>query len=193
MLVLSRKLPSATNLRSRRGEQESKAPLFARHKIGWLSRLGPGFPLAVEIIPYSHEHTRKSLERLPTMVGTRAVLRRGSLTNNKADGIDVVVTDDGNFILDVFFDKPIANVQQMALELDALTGVVEHGLVPDPADFVIVGRRDETETIDAARCKLSHSQASWSDMPMKKPIEWSGVKNRRPLHFESSAEGVDNQ
>jgi len=45
--------------------------------------LGPGFPLPVEITPFCHEHTRKLIEQLPTVKGCKAVLRMGSISNNK--------------------------------------------------------------------------------------------------------------
>ena len=45
--------------------------------------LGPNFPLPVEITPFCYEHTRKVIENLPSVKGCRAVLRKGSVINNK--------------------------------------------------------------------------------------------------------------
>ena len=45
--------------------------------------LGPGFPLPVEITPFCHEHTLRLVEGLPSVKGCKAVLRMGSIANNK--------------------------------------------------------------------------------------------------------------
>ena len=35
--------------------------------------LGPGFPLPVEITPFCHEHTRRVIEALPALKGTKYI------------------------------------------------------------------------------------------------------------------------
>ena len=45
--------------------------------------LGPGFPLPVEITPFCHEHTLRLVQGLPSVKGCKAVLRMGSIANNK--------------------------------------------------------------------------------------------------------------
>jgi ribose 5-phosphate isomerase A len=66
----------------------------------------------VEITPFCYEHTRRLIESLPSLQGgvPTAVIRRGSSSNNKQDGPDIAVTDNGNFIVDLFFAKPIPDV-----------------------------------------------------------------------------------
>lgn len=107
-----------------------------------LSRsLGPGFPLPVEITPFCYLHTIRQIERLPSLKGCKGVLRMGSSANNKADGPNIAVTDNGNYIVDLHFaqDGPgISDAAQAAKELKATVGVVEHGLFCGMADTVIV-------------------------------------------------------
>lgn len=100
--------------------------------------LGPNFPLPVEITPFCHEHTRRLIENLPSIKGCRAVLRRGSIANNKPDGEEIAVTDNGNYIVDLFFDKPLENVALTASELKNTVGVVEHGIFANMCYAVIV-------------------------------------------------------
>jgi ribose 5-phosphate isomerase A len=66
------------------------------------------------------------------------VLRKGSIANNKPDGDKIAVTDNGNYIVDLFFDKPIADVALAAKELKNTVGVVDHGIFAGMTHAVIV-------------------------------------------------------
>ena len=46
----------------------------------------------------------------------------GSISNNKNDGANIAVTDNGNYIVDLFFTAPIADVALAAKELKATVG-----------------------------------------------------------------------
>ena len=46
----------------------------------------------------------------------------GSISNNKNDGTNIAVTDNGNYIVDLFFTAPIADVALAAKELKATVG-----------------------------------------------------------------------
>lgn len=100
--------------------------------------LGPGFPLPVEITPFCHEHTRRLIESLPSVKGCKAVLRMGNVANNKNDGPNIAVTDNGNYIVDLFFTSPIKDVAAAAKELKATVGVVDHGIFAGFTTAVIV-------------------------------------------------------
>jgi ribose 5-phosphate isomerase A len=105
-------------------------------------RLGPGFPLPVEITPFCHENTIRGMQAIPALQKARLVLRTGAVSNNKLDGADTAVTDNGNYIVDVYFTEPIANVNELALQLKTMTGVLDHGLFVDMADILVVGMKD---------------------------------------------------
>lgn len=70
------------------------------------------------------------------------MLRMGSAANNKRDGDNIAVTDNGNYIVDLHFSEPIQDVARAAQELKTTVGVVEHGLFENLAAAVIVATRD---------------------------------------------------
>ncbi len=90
--------------------------------------LGPGFPLPVEITPFCWEHTLKKVGALPSLAGCEPRLRLGSSANNQVDGDEPALTDNGNYIVDLFFKTPIADPPAAAAELKSTCGVVDHGL-----------------------------------------------------------------
>jgi len=104
--------------------------------------LGPGFPLPVEITPFCWEHTMQTIGKLPSLAGCKPVLRLGSSSNNKADGEDPAITDNGNYIVDLFFEEPIKDAPQAALDLKNTVGVVEHGLFCGMTTAVIIAGKD---------------------------------------------------
>lgn len=111
--------------------------------------LGPHFPVPVEITPFCHEHTRRSISKLPTLAaaGCDAVLRLGSAANNKVDGEDPAVTDNGNYIVDLHFKTPIVDPEATAKELKSIVGVVEHGFFVGMASAVIIAAPDGIQVI----------------------------------------------
>eukprot|EP00951_Prasinocladus_malaysianus_P002259 scaffold16003_cov32-Prasinocladus_malaysianus.AAC.1 len=105
--------------------------------------LGPGFPLPVEITPFCHEHTIRQVAALPSVAGCEAKLRMGSAaTGAKPDGDEIAVTDNGNYIVDLFFREPIPDPAKAADELKALCGVVDHGLFCGMSTAVIIAGSD---------------------------------------------------
>eukprot|EP00192_Tetraselmis_astigmatica_P020666 CAMPEP_0117677080 /NCGR_PEP_ID=MMETSP0804-20121206/16551_1 /TAXON_ID=1074897 /ORGANISM="Tetraselmis astigmatica, Strain CCMP880" /LENGTH=290 /DNA_ID=CAMNT_0005486333 /DNA_START=82 /DNA_END=954 /DNA_ORIENTATION=- len=105
--------------------------------------LGPGFPLPVEITPFCHEHTMRLVADLPSLKGCTAKLRMGSAaTGAKPDGDEIAITDNGNYIVDLFFDEPIKDAVKAAEELKALCGVVDHGLFCGMSSAVIIAGKD---------------------------------------------------
>ena len=90
-----------------------------------VARLG-AFALPVEVVPFAREQVRRRMLAL----GASVELRAG------AEG--PFVTDEGNRILDCRFGA-IADASALAAQLDAVPGIVGHGLFIDMADDVIVG------------------------------------------------------
>lgn len=58
------------------------------------------------------------------------------------------VTDNGNYIVDLFFDKPIQDAPQLAKEILETVGVVEHGLFIGMATNLIIAGSDGIRTMD---------------------------------------------
>lgn len=99
-----------------------------------VDRLG-AFPLPVEVVPFAREQVRRRMLAL----GASVQARTGE------DG--PFITDEGNRILDCQFGE-IANAAALAARLDAIPGIVEHGLFIDMADEVIVGSGDSAHFIE---------------------------------------------
>jgi ribose 5-phosphate isomerase A len=90
--------------------------------------LGPKFPLPVEIVQFCHEHTMRTIANLPSLKGCEAKLRMGSAaTGSKVDGDEPAVTDNGNYIVDLFFtesvrvDLPLKNPSSCCVPPHGLT------------------------------------------------------------------------
>jgi len=104
--------------------------------------IGPGFPIPVEIVPFCHEHTMRVIAALPALKGCKPVLRLGSAANNKPDGDKPAVTDNGNYIVDLFFEAPMADVPAAAEQLKNTVGVVDHGLFIGMTTACIIAGKD---------------------------------------------------
>ena len=93
----------------------------------------------VEITPFCHEHTIRVVGDLPALKGKcKPVLRMGSSSNNQNDGDNIAVTDNGNYIVDLVFDKPIADAPAAAAQLKNTCGVVDHGFFIGMTTAVII-------------------------------------------------------
>jgi ribose 5-phosphate isomerase A len=89
------------------------------------------FPLPVEVVKFAWRPLAARLQGW----GATPVLRRG------ADGLPCE-TDEGNYILDCAFRR-IDDPAALDLQLNALPGVMEHGLFIGLADTLIVGHGAE--------------------------------------------------
>jgi ribose 5-phosphate isomerase A len=89
------------------------------------------FPLPVEIVPFAWEWTVADLAKL----GCKPELRRS--------GGELYKTDNGNYIADCRFEA-IESAADLALALQRIPGVVEHGLFIGIADMAVIGKNDGT-------------------------------------------------
>jgi ribose 5-phosphate isomerase A len=95
-----------------------------------VSMLGK-FPLPVEVIPFALRLAEKKISALGASVSLR--------TDSAGKPF---ITDEGHHILDCNFGQ-IPDPPELARELKAVPGVVEHGLFIGMADVVLVGRGDK--------------------------------------------------
>lgn len=100
-----------------------------------VDRLGE-FPLPVEVVRFAWQPIAERLSDL----GASVALRSGS--NDRP-----FETDEGNYILDCAF-RQIEDPAALAQQLDAIPGVMEHGLFIDMADTLIVGQGAETVLLE---------------------------------------------
>eukprot|EP00166_Cyanidium_caldarium_P006254 ctg_874.g431 len=103
------------------------------------SKLVPGLGVSgampVEVTPFCWQHTLRQIAALPSVAGCRAEPRR-------TGDSQLYVTDNQNYIVDLYFDRPIADAHRAAAELLNTVGVVEHGLFLDMATVALVAGKD---------------------------------------------------
>ena len=87
------------------------------------------FPLAVEVIPFGWEVTRRQLEQFG-----------GIPTLRQREG-KPFVTDQGHYIIDCALSQ-IEDAPRLNHQLNQLPGVVENGLFVDMTDRLIIGSPD---------------------------------------------------
>ncbi|MBG9984438.1 ribose-5-phosphate isomerase RpiA [Aerococcaceae bacterium DSM 111022] len=85
------------------------------------------FPLPIEVIPFGSLRLFDNLRQM----GLNPTFR-------KLENDSIFVTDAGNYIFDLHLQE-IPAPHQLALELDRMVGVIEHGLFLDLTDLIIVG------------------------------------------------------
>jgi ribose 5-phosphate isomerase A len=100
-----------------------------------VARLGSHAPVPIEVIPFGWQAVEKRLQDL----GAVPTLRRNPTG-------ETFVTDGGHYILDCVFG-PIAQVNELALNLDRMVGIVEHGLFLGIASRVLIGKPSGVETL----------------------------------------------
>ncbi|OLF72242.1 ribose-5-phosphate isomerase [Maricaulis sp. W15] len=108
-----------------------------------VSTLGK-FPLPVEVDRFGFSLTAKQVYEALRKVGITSPdvqLRR------KGDGLEPLVTDGGNYILDCACEA-IPDAGAVDLALKAIPGVVEHGLFINLARVVIVGEDGDARVME---------------------------------------------
>jgi len=91
----------------------------------------------VEVLPFA----------LPTVmlkvreIGGKPVLREGK------GKVGPVVTDNGNFIIDVDFG-PVSTPKELDSLLKSVSGVIETGLFVEMADIIYVGKPTEVQRLE---------------------------------------------
>ena len=99
-----------------------------------VNQLG-SMPVPVEVLPEALRIVRRKIEIMDGSPNLRMAER--------TDG--PVVTDNGNFVLDVAFEE-IGNPWDLEVELNSIPGVVENGIFSGLADEVLVGTNGKVET-----------------------------------------------
>uniref|UniRef100_A0A7R9VG40 ribose-5-phosphate isomerase n=1 Tax=Chlamydomonas euryale TaxID=1486919 RepID=A0A7R9VG40_9CHLO len=95
---------------------------------------GSKLAMPVEIVQFCHKYTLGRLAALPEVAGCEAKLRM--------DGDKPYVTDNSNYIVDLYFQTPIKDGHAAAKAILELEGVVDHGLFMDMVDVCIIAASD---------------------------------------------------
>ncbi|XP_020092381.1 probable ribose-5-phosphate isomerase 3, chloroplastic [Ananas comosus] len=96
---------------------------------------GSGLAMPVEVVQFCWKYNLRRLQELFKEEGCEAKLRLDG------DG-KPYITDNSNYIVDLYFKTPIKDALGAGKEISAFEGVVEHGLFLDMASTVIIARKD---------------------------------------------------
>ena len=100
-------------------------------------KLGVNQPVPIEVLPFALTVAMANLRPLKG----KPVLREAQKK------LGPVVTDNGNFILDVDFGA-IDNPKELNQALNVIPGIVETGLFLGMADIVYVGKRETVQRLE---------------------------------------------
>jgi ribose 5-phosphate isomerase A len=95
---------------------------------------GSGLAMPVEVVQFCWKYNLVRLQELFKGEGVEAKLRM--------EGDKPYVTDNSNYIVDLYFKTPIKDALAAGKEISAFEGVVEHGLFLDMASSVIIAGSD---------------------------------------------------
>ena len=109
----------------------------------WVSALGC-FPLPVEVVPFGLTATRRAIEAAAAAAGSP-----GSVVLRRDNNGHAFVTDGGHWILDAVLGR-IADPGALASRLDAIAGVVEHGLFIGLAQTAILAGPEDIRVVERA-------------------------------------------
>jgi len=96
-----------------------------------VDRLGIGFLLPIEVIPFARHNVARWISTLEAQPTLRV----------REDG-NVYRTDNGNEILDCRFEGGIADPAELERRLAAIPGIVESGLFVDLCHVLVIGDED---------------------------------------------------
>lgn len=99
-----------------------------------VERIGQNFPIPIEVAPFSWQMVLHSLNE----IGGKGTLR--------ANGDGLAVTSHGSLVLDVTFDTAL-NSQQLNEQLNAIPGIVEHGIFEQLATAIFIGENEQVTQI----------------------------------------------
>lgn len=109
--------------------------------------LGISGAMPVEVTPFCWEYNLRKIMALDSVKGCDAKLR---MEKGKP-----YITDNDNYIVDLYFDSPIKDPVKAAQEFSALVGVVEHGLFLGMSTAVIIASKDGIEVKTAQSAKVT--------------------------------------
>ncbi|KAG2313086.1 hypothetical protein Bca4012_027664 [Brassica carinata] len=97
---------------------------------------GSGLAVPVEVVPFCCDFTRGKLEELFRGAGCKAKLR----VKIGANGGETApaVTDNGNYVVDLYLERDMGDLEAASEKILRLPGVVEHGMFLGIATTLIV-------------------------------------------------------
>uniref|UniRef100_A0A7S1TKQ2 ribose-5-phosphate isomerase n=1 Tax=Erythrolobus australicus TaxID=1077150 RepID=A0A7S1TKQ2_9RHOD len=124
-------------LREKMVEVQAKKFIVIVDDSKLVTGLGISGAMPVEVTPFCYEHSLKRLQEAPSLAGCEAKLRM--------DGDKPYVTDNDNYIIDLYFKQPIKDANKAAEEMINMVGVVEHGLFLNMTTAVLIAGKNGVE------------------------------------------------
>lgn len=121
-------------LREKMVEVQAKKFVVIVDESKLVDGLGISGAMPVEVTPFCWQFNLERLRQLDSVKGCRAELRM--------EAGNPYVTDNDNYIVDLYFDNPIPDPIKAAAEFESLVGVVEHGLFLGMSSAVIIAGKD---------------------------------------------------
>ncbi len=115
----------------------AKQLVIAADETKLVEKLGMNHPIPIEVLPFALTTVTAKMRE----IGGKPVLRE--VTNK----IGPLVTDNGNFILDVEFG-PVDALDRLDSMLRSIPGVLETGLFVGMTDVVYLGKRRSVVRLD---------------------------------------------
>jgi len=109
----------------------SKKVVIVADETKLVEKIGENHPIPIEVVPFAVSHVISEINKL----GGKPKLRE---TKGK---VGPVITDNGNYILDVTFEQT-ENLTELNRKLKLIAGVVETGLFLRMADQAYLGKRN---------------------------------------------------
>lgn len=103
---------------------------------------GSKLAMPVEVVQFCHKYLLEQVSQLPAVKGCTAKLRLND------DG-SPYITDNSNYIVDLYFEEPMKDANAAAEQISSITGVVEHGLFLNMATSCIVATSDGIKVMTA--------------------------------------------
>ena len=102
-----------------------------------VQNLNQSFPLPVEVLPNAWKQVQEVISEMNGNSSLRMATKKAG----------PVVTDQGNLILDVFFNNGIKNPKDIEMKINNIPGVLENGLFVDLTDKVLVGKIENNNPV----------------------------------------------
>ena len=121
----------------------SKQNVIVADETKLVKTLGTNHPVPVEVLPFA---TVSVVSKIHALNG-KTILRQ------RQGKVGPIVTDNGNFILDVNFESPIKSLHQLNTQLKLISGVIETGFFLDMAHIAYIGGLRGVQKLERKKAK----------------------------------------
>ena len=135
----------ACHVREKLVSSKAEKLLIVVDESKMVQNLNKTFPLPVEVLPNAWKQVKDMISEMDGCSTLRMATKKAG----------PVVTDQGNLILDVFFNDGIKNPKDIEMSINNIPGVLENGLFVDITDKVLVGKIENNIPVVYSPSKVS--------------------------------------